>query len=353
MTIQSNWSDGTAKINKYSAPNTQPFIYDANGNLIQDDQKIYSWDAQNRLISISYLGQQPATVADNIVMSYDGNGHRVSITEQHGNTVLTAKTFVWCGTQVCQERDVTGRTVSKQFFGHGEQVNGINYYYTKDHLGSVRELTDSNGAVQANYDYDGFGRQTKLSGSLDSSFGYAQLYVEKTLCLNLTWFRAYDPEKGRWLRRDPAGELIGPNLYAYVKNHTVTSTDVMGLCDNDPCGTQPPMHSSNNNPYSPDASYCTINANYMYQYGGDNQWGQCVRSCLLCEMALGASMEAAHMYCYWKAAQNTGPVGATWGLGVAIVNAALYWPLHIAVGLGNGGPPPQVQQNPPNSCSAH
>jgi hypothetical protein len=79
-------------------------------------------------------------VADTVQMAYDGWGRRVSIIESHGTTVLTVKTFVWCAGNLCQERDSTGHTVTKQFFDLGEQINGTNYYDTFDHLGSVREM---------------------------------------------------------------------------------------------------------------------------------------------------------------------------------------------------------------------
>jgi RHS repeat-associated protein len=189
-------------------------------------------------VQVNFLNPQPPTKPDTVQMTYDGMGRRVGITELHGTTTLTAKTFVWSGTQLCQERDSTGHTVAKQFFNQGEQIGGTNYYYPSDYLGSVRQMTDSSGAVHANYDYDIYGRQTKLSGDLDSDYGYAGLYAYKTLCLDLTWFRAYDPEKGRWLTRDPIGEILddsgppklnGPNLYAYVSDNPLRFIDPLGL----------------------------------------------------------------------------------------------------------------------------
>ena len=51
--------------------------------------------------------------------------------------------------------------------------------------------------------------------------------------LSGTRFRNYDPELGRWLSRDPLGKAEiqeGPNLYAYVRNNPVSSTDPLGLC---------------------------------------------------------------------------------------------------------------------------
>ena len=239
VTIQSNWSDGTAKLSKYSAPNTQPFIYDANGNLIKDDQKTYTWDAANRLIQINWINpNQAATIVTNITFQYDGLGRRTAITESHGSTVLVDKRFVWCGQDLCQERDSTGSKVNKQFFDQGERIGTTNYFYTFDHLGSVREMTLGDGTLEAEYSYDPWGRQTKLSGDVDADFGYAGFYQEKAAGLDLTWFRAYDPEKGRWLSRDPLENFIGvnyyldngdANLYQFVKNNSIRLVDPFGL----------------------------------------------------------------------------------------------------------------------------
>jgi len=143
--------------------------------------------------------------------------------------VISSKTFVWCESTLCQERDSTGKTITKRFFKQGEQINGQNYYYAKDHLGNIREMTDGTGTVRAEYDYDVFGRQTKLAGDLESDFGYTGFYQEKAACLDLTLFRAYDPEKGRWLSRDPIAESGGINLYDYVLGSTINWVDLFGM----------------------------------------------------------------------------------------------------------------------------
>ena len=54
--------------------------------------------------------------------------------------------------------------------------NAGNYFYTRDHLGSIRELTDSSGNVRARYAYDPFGRRTKLTGDLEADFGFAGMF---------------------------------------------------------------------------------------------------------------------------------------------------------------------------------
>jgi RHS repeat-associated protein len=129
-----------------------------------------------------------------------------------------------------EERDATGN-VTKRFFGAGEQIGGINYYFAKDHLRSIREMTDSSGAVRARYEYDPYGRQTKVSGDLEADFGFTGFYRHQASGLNLMKYRAYDPELARWTSREPLGELgpDGPNMYGYVGNDPINYFDLGGL----------------------------------------------------------------------------------------------------------------------------
>lgn len=87
--------------------------------------------------------------------------------------------------------------------------------------------------MRPSFDYDPYGRRTKVSGSYDADFGYTGHFHEQpswmTTGLNLTMFRAYDPELGRWLSRDPIGEEGGLNLYGYVGNDPCNIIDELGL----------------------------------------------------------------------------------------------------------------------------
>ncbi len=77
---------------------------------------------------------------------------------------------------MCEEREANGANVVKRFFPQGEQrIGGSDagpYFYTRDHLGSVRELTDESGAVRARYDYGVWGNRTKFFWVLDCEFGF-------------------------------------------------------------------------------------------------------------------------------------------------------------------------------------
>jgi RHS repeat-associated protein len=129
--------------------------------------------------------------------------------------------------QPCEELDANNN-VTNRFYPQGEQISGVSYFYTRDHLASVRELVDSTGAVRARYDYDPYGVRTKLSGDLEAQFGYTGHYYHQPSGLNLALYRAYDAGVGRWLSRDPlkdAEMTQGPNPYAYVQNKPINAID--------------------------------------------------------------------------------------------------------------------------------
>jgi len=193
--------------------------YDANGNLTNDGNgKSYTFDAANRVVSITQSSGVTGFV-------YNGLGQRVQETL---NGALI-KQWVWCGgAQPCEERDASNN-VTKRFYDQGEQIGAANYYYTTDHLGSVREMTDSTGAIRARFDYDPYGRVTKLSGDLDADFGFQGMYYHAASGLNFTPFRFYDAVLGRFTSRDPIGEDGGTDLYSFTENNPINGVDPMGL----------------------------------------------------------------------------------------------------------------------------
>jgi RHS repeat-associated protein len=177
--------------------------YDLNGNLIaiSNSQFVitHEWDAANRLVAIE------RTSTNRTEFAYDGVSRRTKITEIDGG-VTNAVRLLWCGAELCEERDSAGSTVNKHYFSQGMKQGTNSYFYSRDHLGSVREMTDANGATRARYDYDPYGRRSKVSGDLDADFGFTGHYLHAPSGLHLPKYRAYDAELGRWTGRDPIGE---------------------------------------------------------------------------------------------------------------------------------------------------
>ena len=209
------------------------FFYNAGNQLVAISNSpvssvSYAWDAENRVAAITngtHLTE----------FSYDGLHRRTRIVERDNGSISSERRYLWCGTELCEERDASGAVILKRYFDQGMRVEAGasvppgNYFYTRDHLLSVREMTDLNGAVRAQYDYSPYGVQTRAAGTLDSDFGFTGHAVHPPSGLSLTVYRPYDPRLGRWLTRDPATERSGLNLYSYVHNDPFNRIDPLGL----------------------------------------------------------------------------------------------------------------------------
>jgi len=182
------------------------------------------WDAQHRLTAVNQGNLRTE-------FAYDGMSRLASIRQLQNGSQVSFRRLVWCNGRICEERDMSGTNITKRFYPQGVALetgtNAGTYYYTRDHLGSVRELTDAAGNVRSRYTYDPYGRKTKVSGDVDADFGFAGMFWSSEVSLVLTHFRAYDPNLGRWLSRDPL--QADPNLYAYARNNPVNLTDRSGL----------------------------------------------------------------------------------------------------------------------------
>jgi RHS repeat-associated protein len=116
------------------------------------------------------------------------------------------------------------------------QVSGTTpYFYTRDHLGSIREMrsTGKKGAIVVRFDYGPYGRSTAVVSNTLPDFNFTGLYRHAASNVDLAVYRAYDPDLGRWLSRDPIGERSGVNLYRYVRNDPIHLSDSLGLIDFD------------------------------------------------------------------------------------------------------------------------
>jgi RHS repeat-associated protein len=223
----------------------------------------------NRLTAIVYhLG---TNAGNHTEFAYDGISRRVQIVERTGTTIGSGtidstKNYLWIGSEMAEERDASNN-VTKRFFAQGEQQAGTNYYYTRDHLGSVREMLNSSGSIVARYSYDPYGRTTLVSGSNLATKQYAKMYMHQPSGLYLTEYRALDASTGGWLSRDPMGEDGGVDLYGYVADDPIDLTDILGLA---PCcnwtlsighghvpGTMPAVPNTNNSYFEKHGNACT------------------------------------------------------------------------------------------------
>jgi len=215
-------------LNQLTNLSGQALTFDADGNLLSDGQRTYSWDAENRLVGITYPGQPGKATA----FAYDGLSRRTAIssTPAGGGSAVTTS-YIWCGARRCQARNAIG-AVTREYFNEGEYLPGSPaqpYYYGSDQIGSVRRVFVSASSAPA-YSYDPYGNALQATAPL-TDFNYAGMFYNSDSGLYLTQFRIYDPVASRWLSRDPLGEGGDPaaNLYAYVQGNPVSYVDRLGL----------------------------------------------------------------------------------------------------------------------------
>jgi RHS repeat-associated protein len=199
------------------------YVYDNNGNLLNDGVNAYTYDSANRLKTFTNatttatytyngLGDRPST----------GSGHRLQETVNGVTTTFTMD----LNTGLTQAlSDGTNHYI----YGLGRiaQVNTTTEYFLGDALGSVRQLADTNGAITYARGYDPYGVVTTTSGASQSAYGYTgEAYGDSTELLYLR-ARHYASNTGRFLTRDPSGAET--NLYRYVNANPINRIDPSGF----------------------------------------------------------------------------------------------------------------------------
>lgn len=185
-----------------------------------DGVNSYEWDAEYRLIQITYPG-----TSNNSQFVYDSWG-RTARTVENVSGIPSTKQFVWNGYARHEERDASG-TLSKSYFSLGQMNTTTKYFYAKDHLSSVREMTDIAADTQAAYSFSPFGNVSALQEIVSSDMGFCQYYLHQRSSLCLTLNRPYDPSRGRFISRDPIEQ--GENGYSYAANAPTLAVDPSGL----------------------------------------------------------------------------------------------------------------------------
>ena len=242
-TLQITAADGSANIaqKEYSvvtSPETSRTVtHDADGNLTSDGVRTYEWDTWSRLTKITWASGKTTT------FHYNALGERTKMVHVDGATTRT-EYYLYDGPRPIQRRSEGTATsnIDREYFSGGERRWNTgtgawgNYHFTRDHLGSVREVLDSSGTLLARYDYAPYGeRQTRYEAAgYSCDVGFTSHFhlpspVSGQSEVLLAHYRAYDPVLGRWLSQDPIREEGGINLYGYVGGDVAGALDVSGL----------------------------------------------------------------------------------------------------------------------------
>ncbi|OGV41195.1 MAG: hypothetical protein A2X46_07540 [Lentisphaerae bacterium GWF2_57_35] len=226
-------------------------IYDVDGNMTSYNGWTFSWDAENRLVTASNQG----TVVKN---AYDYMSRRiqktVSVWDVDHWSPLADRSFLYDGWNMISEtisgadlpsgrtnHYVWGLDLSGALQGAGG-IGGLlcaslggpgspnTVFYSSDANGNIVDLTDSNGALVAHYEYDPYGNTLRAEGAEASinPYRFSSKYADEETALYYYGFRFYSPEMGRWLSRDPIQERGGLNLYRFIRNNSINAIDRLG-----------------------------------------------------------------------------------------------------------------------------
>ena len=227
-----NWTANS--LNQYTQ-----FTYDLDGNMTQCGDWTYTYDAANRLKTVSSNGVLLVT------NYYDAKSRRVKKV-----TAEVTTTFFYDGWNLIEERVISTNGTSstiryfwgKDLSGTLQDAGGVGglLYLTVDgaiHVpcydnnGNITRYLDASGNTVARYAYNVFGDTLSQSGIFASVFHhrFSTKYYDAETGLYYHAYRFYSPSLMRWLNHDPIAENGGLNLYAFCKNNAIFSVDPYGL----------------------------------------------------------------------------------------------------------------------------
>jgi RHS repeat-associated protein len=230
---------------------------------------IYTWDHRNRLTNVTVKQGPSGTATWTIDYEYDAFNQLINRTldpDGAGTGAAIDQTFyLYEQDQMSLEFHKTGSgnlaatdlshrylwgpavdqlLADEQVDWNDSDADGPVYWALTDHLGSVRDVVDSNGDLRIHREFDSFGKivdETHYNGSgavvtagqagyVDEAFAFTGRYFDADTGLQNNLNRWYDPSVGRWLSEDPIGFAAGDvNLYRYVGNSSTMRTDPNGL----------------------------------------------------------------------------------------------------------------------------
>ena len=240
--------------NLFVAQTPEVPTYDLDGNLFQDGRWIYTWDGENRLIGMESLSAAPSASKRKLTFEYDDLGRRIgkkvyvwtgSAYPASPNTTLK---FLYDGWNLLAEFDAGnsivrsyqwGLDLSGSIQGAGgvggllsvRTAGGTAQFIGYDGNGNVTIGVDGGTGSQVfSFEYGPFGEPIRSSGQNASTlmFQFSSKCLDRQTGLVYYGFRYYNPTIGRWISRDPLGEVNGNNNFGFVSNSPLDVVDQDG-----------------------------------------------------------------------------------------------------------------------------
>jgi len=208
------------------------YSYDAAGNELNDGTHTYTYDAENRILSVD----------GSTAYVYDADGRRVG---KKATGVFVAEYILHQDGRQLAQLGVGGNLVRGEVYAGGRHVatyNGQGLYFTfPDHLGTERIRRNADGSALETCTNLPFGDGQQCSGTDVSALHLTGKERDTESGLDMFGARYYGSSLGRFMTPDWAASPTGVpyadfgnpqslNLYGYVKNNPATLTDPNGHC---------------------------------------------------------------------------------------------------------------------------
>ncbi|MDM5358207.1 RHS repeat-associated core domain-containing protein [Peribacillus sp. ACCC06369] len=226
--------------NQITKKNDATYKYDADGNLVQDENYQYTYNEQQRLTIVQ-------TVDGKDVASYTNNENGLRMSKTVGDTtheyfyndevlnmevvkvdndIKQYRSYEWSGYtplgMIVKAKDDAGKFDTKA------------YQFITNQRGDVLSIRDSEDKEVGSYQYDTYGNILAVKGTVaeENPVRYAGYYYDEETKNYYLQARYYNPQNGSFLALDPHSgdddEPLSQNGYTYANNNPVMYTDPNG-----------------------------------------------------------------------------------------------------------------------------
>ncbi len=195
----------------------QALTYDRNGNMLSGMGRTIAYDAADRPVTVTANGQTTTYV-------YGPDDKRLK-------KVTGGNTTLYLGDD---EEHLSDGTVIKHIDGTVRRVGSVSNWMHRDHLSSIRLMTDATGTQIAENRYRPYGERTDVQLAVNTpreSRGWIGERDDPETGLTYLNARYYDPALGRFITPDwfdPTDRGVGTNRYAYGMNNPIMLKDPSG-----------------------------------------------------------------------------------------------------------------------------
>jgi RHS repeat-associated protein len=252
------------------------YVYDANGNMIVDNNKHITSITYNHL---NLPTQITFGTTGNIVYIYTASGQKVKkvVTSTTPSSVVTTDYlggYQYSNTSLqffptvegyVKNTPVSGTNTYSYVFNYTDHLGNVRLSYTKNPSTNALDIIEENNYYPFGLKHNGY---NPITPTPEYKYQYNGKELQDELGLNVYDYgaRNYDPALGRWMNVDPfSEEMTSHSPYNYVFNKPINATDPDG---------RSPIYNSQTGQYVINGQQVSFEESLAYANTGGNSDGK-------------------------------------------------------------------------------